>query len=76
VRRRHSVLPTFLIIGAMRSGTTSLARSIGAHPDVFMAREKEIHFFDADLHVRRRGSKSDGFDVARYATHRDLAQSR
>jgi hypothetical protein len=46
VRRRRAVSPTFLIIGAMRSGTTSLARSIGAHPDVFMAREKEIHYFD------------------------------
>jgi hypothetical protein len=46
VSRRRSVLPTFLIIGAMRSGTTSLARSLGAHPDVFMARDKEIHFFD------------------------------
>jgi hypothetical protein len=42
-------MPTFLIIGAMRSGTTSLARSIGAHPDVFMARDKEIHFFDLNF---------------------------
>src|SRR5262245_45971784 len=39
-------LPTFLIVGAMRSGTTSLARYLGAHPDVFVAPEKEIHFFD------------------------------
>lgn len=39
-------LPTFLIIGAMRSGTTSLARSLGEHPDVFMTPGKEIHFFD------------------------------
>ena len=39
-------LPTFLVIGAMRSGTTSLARYLGVHPDVFMAPEKEVHFFD------------------------------
>jgi hypothetical protein len=39
-------LPTFLIVGAMRSGTTSLARYLGAHPDVYMAPEKEVHFFD------------------------------
>jgi hypothetical protein len=39
-------LPTFVIVGAMRSGTTALARHLGAHPDVFMAEEKEIHFFD------------------------------
>lgn len=39
-------LPNFLIIGAMRSGTTSLARYLGAHPDVFVAQDKELHFFD------------------------------
>lgn len=39
-------LPDFLIIGAGRSGTTSLARYMGAHPDVFMAPQKEVHFFD------------------------------
>lgn len=39
-------LPDFLVIGAMRSGTTGLARSLGAHPEVHMAPEKEVHFFD------------------------------
>jgi hypothetical protein len=43
----HAVqLPNFLVVGAMRSGTTSLARYLGSHPDVFVAPEKEIHFFD------------------------------
>ena len=44
--RRRGPLPNFFIIGAMRSGTTALARYVGAHPDVFMAPEKEVHFFD------------------------------
>jgi hypothetical protein len=39
-------LPNFLIIGAMRSGTTALARCLGQHPDVYMAPEKEVRFFD------------------------------
>ena len=39
-------LPTFLIVGAMRSGTTSLVRYLGAHPDVYVAPQKEVHFFD------------------------------
>ncbi len=39
-------LPTFLIIGAMKAGTTSLAAWLAAHPDVFIPWEKEIHFFD------------------------------
>lgn len=39
-------LPNFCIVGAMRSGTTSLARYLGAHPDVFMAPRKEVRYFD------------------------------
>lgn len=39
-------LPNFLVIGAARSGTTSLARWLRAHPDIFMSPRKEVHFFD------------------------------
>jgi hypothetical protein len=41
-----AVLPNFVVIGAMRSGSTSLYKYLQAHPQVFMPR-KEIHFFDA-----------------------------
>lgn len=48
------MLPTFLIIGAQRAGTTSLAAYVGRHPDVKGPRSadpslywvKELHFFD------------------------------
>jgi len=43
------ILPNFIIIGAMRSGTTSLARYLGAHPQVFMVAQKEIHFYDVNF---------------------------
>jgi hypothetical protein len=39
-------LPNFVIVGAMKSGTTSLARYLEAHHDVFMVPEKEVEFFD------------------------------
>lgn len=48
---RPGVLPTFVIVGAVRAGTTSLARYIGAHPEVFLAPRKELHFFD--VHYER-----------------------
>jgi hypothetical protein len=38
-------LPNFLIIGAGRSGTTSLHRALRQHPEVFMSAQKEPHFF-------------------------------
>jgi hypothetical protein len=42
---RAALLPNFVVIGAMRSGTTSLYKYLQEHPDVFMPR-KEVHFFD------------------------------
>jgi hypothetical protein len=43
---RSTRVPDFLIVGAMRSGTTALARLLGAHPNIFLPAEKEIRFFD------------------------------
>jgi hypothetical protein len=45
--------PTFLIIGAPKSGTSSLWTHLDEHPDVFMSRTKEIHFFDRDQNWAR-----------------------
>ena len=41
-------LPTFLIIGTMKGGTTSLHRYLRQHPDVFMPERKELNFFVDD----------------------------
>jgi hypothetical protein len=38
--------PDFVILGAMRGGTTSLYRWLGTHPRVSPALRKEIHYFD------------------------------
>jgi hypothetical protein len=38
-------LPNFLVIGAGRSGTTSLHHYLSQHPDVFLTAEKSPNFF-------------------------------
>ena len=38
-------LPNFLVIGAGRSGTTSLHRYLGQHPEVYLCPEKSPNFF-------------------------------
>lgn len=38
-------LPTFVVIGAAKSGTTSLTSYLRSHPDVFMSYNKEPHYF-------------------------------
>jgi hypothetical protein len=40
------MLPTFLIIGAQKGGTTSLYELLAEHPDVGRATRKEAHYFD------------------------------
>jgi hypothetical protein len=38
-------LPDFLVIGAMKSGTTSIYRELYKHPHIFLPEEKEPNFF-------------------------------
>jgi len=39
-------LPSFLIAGAQRCGTTSLCDYLRRHPDVYLPGIKEVHYFD------------------------------
>lgn len=47
---RVGLLPDFLIIGAQKSGTTSLYHYLSLHPYVHRATRKEVHFFDLHFH--------------------------
>ena len=38
-------LPNFLIVGAPRTGTTSMHRYLSEHPEIFLAGKKELHYF-------------------------------
>lgn len=48
--------PFFIVIGAPKCGTTALAEAAASHPDVFLSKPKEPHFFDAHF-----GKGLDGF---------------
>jgi hypothetical protein len=43
-------LPNFLIVGAPKSGTTSLYRYLQQHPEVFMPQHKESRFFASSFY--------------------------
>lgn len=47
--RKKANKPNFFIVGAPRSGTTSLYRYLEQHPEVYMAKYKEPHFFASDI---------------------------
>lgn len=62
-------LPTFLIIGAAKGGTTSLHAYLGQHPQVYMSPLKETNFFTFGGERPRFGGP-DGDAFARDSVHR------
>jgi hypothetical protein len=45
--------PNFFIVGAPKCGTTAMHEYLKQHPEVFMSRFKEPHFFGTDLYSPR-----------------------
>jgi len=52
VTGRYRQLPDFIIIGAQKSGTTSLYYYLSQHPQLKPSYGKEIHFFDGGLNPK------------------------
>lgn len=69
--RTNGSLPDFIIIGAQKSGTTSLHHYLSQHPDLVVPNKKEIHFFDGGINTN-----VDNFNKgeAWYRSHFPLAQ--
>ena len=47
-------LPDFLGIGPPKTGTTWLCENLRCHPDVYISKEKEVHYFNRDFHLSLR----------------------
>lgn len=43
--KKHDLIPDFLVIGAGKSGTTSLDKYLKQHPEIFIPRVKEPNFY-------------------------------
>ena len=41
--------PDFFIVGAPKSGTTALNHYLSLHPDIFVPKRNELHYFGSDL---------------------------
>ncbi|MCW5898885.1 MAG: sulfotransferase [Flavobacteriales bacterium] len=46
------MLPSFIIIGAQKSGTTHLFNVLSKHPSILPPKRKELHFFDRNADHR------------------------
>lgn len=60
------MLPTFIVIGSMKCGTTSLYYQLDRHPEIEMSIQKETNFF-----IRRQD-----FEKGNYEKGRDWYESR
>ena len=60
-------MPSFLIIGAMKSGTTALYYYLEQHPQIYMSPVKEPNFFCSG-----QQEDSDGTSVTRLGAYQDL----
>lgn len=43
----------FIIVGAAKSGTTTLHDLLRQHPEVFLPKKKELHFFDNEINFEK-----------------------
>jgi hypothetical protein len=48
--KHHTRKPDFFIVGAPKSGTTAMAEYLNQHPDIFIPKAKDSHFFGSDLY--------------------------
>ena len=54
IRSLAGRLPDFIVVGAAKAGTSSLARYLSLHPDIHMSRPKEPNFFNDAAHYGRK----------------------
>ena len=61
----REIRPDFIVIGAMKCGTTTLARMLSTHPAIGMSRDKETDFFVSEKnYTRGRQWYTEQFDPA------------
>lgn len=65
-------MPNFLIIGAPRSGTTSLYAALRRHPQVFMSPVKEPLFFAVEDDREPFNGPNDDQGIRHFKTYRSL----
>jgi len=51
--------PDFIVLGAPKSGTTSLHNYLKQHPKIFVPQRKEINYFSSDLKSKRSPTRKE-----------------
>ena len=71
VFERTRMLPNFIIVGAPKSGTTSLYHYLSEHPQVFMSEPKEVNYFSRE-EIEAQGLYYSDFKVKDFDSYKML----
>lgn len=52
-KTEEKILPNFIVVGAAKSGTTSIYQYLKQHSQVYMSPVKETHFFSSDIDPKK-----------------------
>lgn len=74
LRRKMAVFPDFLIVGAPKCATTSLAHYLGEHEKIFIPTEEEPHFYTYVAEERPHWGVGDVEDYVRLFEDADSEQ--
>eukprot|EP00605_Chrysophyceae_sp_TOSAG23-4_P001456 GSChrysophyteH1.ASY1.ANO1.1591.1 assembled CDS len=59
-------LPSFIIAGTQKSGTTALSALLVQHPRISFAKRKELHYFDSSKYRSSNSSNSSNSSLSDY----------
>lgn len=69
------MLPNFLIVGAAKSGTSSLDYYLSQHPEIYIPRKKEAHYFSIpSFPIAFRGPGDEGMNEYTIRSRSDYEQ--
>lgn len=66
---RNLTLPTFIVVGANKGGTTSIYHYLKQHPQVYLSPVKEPHYFSKDIDInlfKREFAQNKLQDIDKY----------
>ena len=71
----HSKLPNFIVVGFPKCGSTSLHYYLNAHPEIFMPKQKELHYFTneilSSMQVGPGDKEVDMFNVKSFESYKE-----
>ncbi len=64
-------LPNFVVIGAPKSGTTSLYFYLQQHPEIYLPKKKELHYFSYSKLIKQANGPGDSNTISGLCSSKD-----